>query len=69
MRLDYYLCIDPNKGFIIDSDDEAPLLSIEFFNEATALTEEGKLAIMEAMTNVFANKSIEAELRSMYKFH
>lgn len=52
MRVGYYICRDLCRGRIADMDDEdAPLLKIEFVNEAGRISLNGKLTILEKLTD------------------
>lgn len=48
MRVVHYMCIDPSRGKVADyDDDDAPLINVEFVNEANRLSEVEKMEIME----------------------
>ena len=52
--LDGYTCIDPNKAFVIDADEDAPLVEIRFCNELRDFSQEEKLTIVEGIIKSIA---------------
>ena len=48
LQITSYLCIDSSLGRVADaSDDDAPLLKVEFCNEANRLDDKQKLAFLQ----------------------
>lgn len=53
MRIDSYLCIESNKGRVVDTDDDdSPMVFMEFVNDAKGLDPHRKRMIVSMVANV-----------------